>query len=322
MFLYVVSYKYKNKTGKKQAMKKKLCKIIGFILAFAMPFTASCGEKKSGSPVEPETPPSIDAPENSDNEHPSGDDEGGDGEGGQTGETLYFPEYEPDVEPLEKIPTQFPRIASASNFRVALDADGKAWAWGTNEWGELGNGERTTPERDATEFAPRAVETSARFVSVSAGLKQVLAVDTNGKLWGWGYVRKPRIDSSVGSSMETTPIPLLAEWNFTYAEAGDDCSFAIDTLGYLWGWGNNLGGMGDGSPKNSPTPTPAQIMPGKKFAQVSTSGSQTYAIEENGNLWGWGRIKRDNSATERKKTNSCPRKSCRGSILRLRAPRL
>ena len=62
-----------------------------------------------------------------------------------------------------------------------MRTDGTLWAWGRNDYGQLGDG--TTTHR----LTPMQIGTATNWASVSAGLYHTVAVRTNGTLWAWGY---------------------------------------------------------------------------------------------------------------------------------------
>ena len=64
---------------------------------------------------------------------------------------------------------------------AALDFRGKAWTWGYNNWGQLGN--NTT----SNEQTPIAVYGNKTFCEIKLGNQYAMGLDNNGKSWGWGY---------------------------------------------------------------------------------------------------------------------------------------
>lgn len=268
-------------------MKKRMIRIMSIMLACFAAFAAGCndgaGSVKDSSSMEEST-----ALGSSEDTSSSEDSSTEDSSGGDKEDELYFPEYEPDAAPTEKITVQPAQIASGTTaFRVALDKDGKAWCWGDNSYGQIGNGEETTTAYDATAFTPQAAQTDARFVSVSAGDYHTLAIDKDGGLWGWGTFDSPTSESIWGEETFTTPQRLLTGKQCVYAEAGDSCSFIIDTAGKLWAWGENNGGrLGDGTKNDADTPI--WVVTDKRFVSVSSCFSVTYGIDTDGHLWGWG----------------------------------
>ncbi len=66
-------------------------------------------------------------------------------------------------------------------FEVDNDATGASalWTWGANDYGQLGDGTRTT------RLSP--VRVFRDIVSVAGGLSHSVAVDLTGKVWSWGW---------------------------------------------------------------------------------------------------------------------------------------
>ncbi|WP_395833744.1 MopE-related protein [Archangium violaceum] len=71
-------------------------------------------------------------------------------------------------------------IASGSNFSLAIDSTGAAWAWGQNSSGQLGDG--TTTQRTS----PVRVQGLNDALALSAGLFHTLALRPGCPFWAWG----------------------------------------------------------------------------------------------------------------------------------------
>jgi hypothetical protein len=72
-------------------------------------------------------------------------------------------------------------ISAGITHNVAIRDDGSFWAWGSNSYGELGDGTsagRRIPGQTALSFTP---------VSASAANHYVLAVKNDNTVWGWGF---------------------------------------------------------------------------------------------------------------------------------------
>ncbi len=76
------------------------------------------------------------------------------------------------------------QVSAGSDFSCAIDNQGALWAWGKNNYGQLGQGikggdDQLTPIR--VPF-PNGVE----IASIATGKGHLLALDTNGTVYGWG----------------------------------------------------------------------------------------------------------------------------------------
>jgi alpha-tubulin suppressor-like RCC1 family protein len=72
-------------------------------------------------------------------------------------------------------------IEAGMHFSIALKNDGTVWAWGRNDYGQLGNDEVTDTS------TPIMVPGLASIKSIAAGAHHVIAVDSDGAFWMWGW---------------------------------------------------------------------------------------------------------------------------------------
>ena len=70
---------------------------------------------------------------------------------------------------------------------MALRTAGTLWAWGTNTYGQVGDGTTTT------RFAPVQVGTATTWKLARAGGGHTLALRTDGTLWSWGLNLKGQL---------------------------------------------------------------------------------------------------------------------------------
>ncbi len=120
----------------------------------------------------------------------------GDNTNGQLGRLLVSPNTSSSI---PDVVTGGPWIAIAAGGSHSLairQSDLTLWAWGRNNYGQLGDGSTT----DAA--APVQVGGTTRFNKVSAGQDHSVAIDTNGNLWVWG-----RNDSGqLGTGTTSAPV--------------------------------------------------------------------------------------------------------------------
>ena len=72
---------------------------------------------------------------------------------------------------------------SSSDYTLAIKTNGSLWAWGSNGYGQLGDGtniDKNIPTRIGT-------DTNWAEAVVSAGSMHNMAIKSDGSLWAWGY---------------------------------------------------------------------------------------------------------------------------------------
>ena len=78
---------------------------------------------------------------------------------------------------------------------VALKADGTLWAWGSNNYGELGDGTTTnssTPVQEATQ--------ASDWVAVDVGDWHTVALKADGTLWAWENIPQATLGCGTNSN--------------------------------------------------------------------------------------------------------------------------
>jgi alpha-tubulin suppressor-like RCC1 family protein len=172
-----------------------------------------------------------------------------------------------------------PLVVSGYDFSAYLAADGTVWTWGSNSYGQLGDG-TTTPH-----YTPQQVPGLNRVVSISAGYYHVLAVLSDGTVRAWGY----NFDGEIGvgtTSVQYSPVnPGLT--NIKAVAAGGYHSLALTAAGTIQAWGTNSNGeLGDGS--STQRTSPVLVSGTMKYRAIAGGGSHSLAITWIGGIHAWG----------------------------------
>ena len=181
----------------------------------------------------------------------------------------------------------FTEVSVGEAYSLALDTQGRAWAWCRNQVGQLGNG--STWDADV----PRAVTMppGVTLKQVSAGDTHSLALDTDGKAWEWGQGMYGQLGiDSTEDALTPVEVPMPAGMLPAYVYAGHLHSLAIDTQGDAWAWGYNyFGQLGDGSTDDALTPVAVEMSSGVSFTQVDGGFEFSLGLDAVGDAWAWGR---------------------------------
>jgi len=97
---------------------------------------------------------------------------------------------------------------------LAIKSDGTVLAWGSNYYGQLGDG--TTTDR----IIPAQVESLVSVAAISAGAGHSLALKYDGTVWAWGDSGMGFFSESVFIS-KTTPVQVLGENGIGYLNLGE-----------------------------------------------------------------------------------------------------
>jgi len=168
---------------------------------------------------------------------------------------------------------------------VAIRTDGSLWAWGRNDYGELGIGTRG---EDTSKKAPVQVGTDKDWAAVSVGYYHSMALKTNGSLWGWGNNRTGALGDGTTAN-RIAPAQIGAAKNWAAVCAGLDRTVAIMTDGSLWEWGLDVFSDDISGNSKDNRNTPVQVGTEKNWAAVTACSYHTVALKTDGSLWAWGR---------------------------------
>ena len=204
---------------------------------------------------------------------------------------------------IEDSPLNGKNIVDVYGSSIAKDSDGKLYSWGYNSGGQLGNG---TTAKSSMPICISDIENSPlkgkNIVDVYSDGYRIIAKDSNGKLYSWGYNFSGELGNGTTakssmpiciSDIENSP---LREKNIVNIYTGDDTIIAKDSSGKLYSWGrNNFGqlGNGTGTTENSSMPVcisdiESSPLKGKNIVDVYNYGSTIIAKDSNGKLYSWG----------------------------------
>jgi alpha-tubulin suppressor-like RCC1 family protein len=185
---------------------------------------------------------------------------------------------------IVKITTEVPvysRISGGMNFSMAIKADGTLWGWGTNAYGQLGDG--TTVDK----VLPIQIGSDTNWVSVAAGHSHSLGIKSDGTLWAWGLNDHGQL--GLGDTV-TRVVPTQvgsAQWVCVDAGASHSVGLLLDGTLQAWGCGA-YGQLGSGGLADELVPSyVGDGLPG--WRMINAGRNHTAAIDASGKLWTCGR---------------------------------
>jgi alpha-tubulin suppressor-like RCC1 family protein len=178
---------------------------------------------------------------------------------------------------------------------VIVDFGGGVWTAGSNQWGQLGNGQTGNGVNALPTPTPVQVPGlithvtstygNVRPVPATAGARHNLAIAA-GRVWAWGHNDEGQLGDGTMNSSPTPVSSLIPVATPPVAVAGGyDQSLALLDDGSVWSWGGNAyGQLG----RSGPTATPGQVPLPLRAIAIYAGGSHSAAILVDQTLWGWG----------------------------------
>jgi len=186
-------------------------------------------------------------------------------------------------------------ITADNNESMAVDNQGRVWAWGLNTNGELGTGNAT-----ATPYATQ-VSGLSNMLAIASGQNHTVALKADGSVWAWGANGSGQIGNGTVSAWVTQPTQVIAPntqsgpyiQSIVAVAAGSLHSVALDNTGKVYTWGDNsYGELGDSDAalvaqsqpvlaKNSGTPI-------TNIVGISADATNSFAINNSGTVYAWG----------------------------------
>ena len=189
-------------------------------------------------------------------------------------------------------------IAAGGEHVLALLSDGKVMAWGSDEYGDLGDGKSIKSEVPVTvsDLPPAG----ATVTAISAGMEHSLALLSNGTAMAWGsnlsgqlgigYKEVKRSEETEYVEIEKSAVPVAVKElaGATAISAGGQHSLALLGNGTVMAWGSNLfDQLGDGA-SGGVAETPQAVDELSEVSAISAGTHHSLALLRDGTLMAWG----------------------------------
>jgi hypothetical protein len=130
--------------------------------------------------------------------------------------------------------------------------------------------------------------TTKTFCQITDGLAHTLALDKNGRAWGWGYNAFGGLGNNATLSQRTPVSVLGTVKTFCQIAGGGAHTVALDKNGRAWAWGDNrVGQLGNNTIISQLTPV-SVVGTTKTFCKIAGGSCHIIAVDKNGRVWGWG----------------------------------
>jgi LPXTG-motif cell wall-anchored protein len=178
-------------------------------------------------------------------------------------------------------------VSSGAGHGLALASTGEVWAWGDNDFGQLGDG--TTTHRNV----PVRVNlpAGATVTAISAGDDHSLALTSTGEVLAWGYNGAGQLGDGTTTN-RSAPVEALLPAGTTVtglASGSGFQSYALTSTDTVLAWGDNTyGQLGDGTTTNRSAPVEALLPAGTTVTQLDSGDDHTVALTSTGEVLAWG----------------------------------
>lgn len=185
-------------------------------------------------------------------------------------------------------------VSASGDFAFGIQSNGTLWAWGRNGEAQLGLGDSADRLVPAQVANPNP--SGATWVDVAGGGWHAVGLQSDGTLWTWGGFG-PTGMSNTGKlghgdgDYRLVPTQVTApSATWESIGAGSRNSYAIQSDGTLWAWGQNtFGRLGLGDTDNRNIPTQVTTPSGPWVTATGGSqGTHFFAVHSDGSIWAAG----------------------------------
>lgn len=207
----------------------------------------------------------------------------------------------------------FAKIYAGDGYTCAIDTDHRAYCWGLNVGGRLGNGQRGTdpvplPEPVMGEVDEDGNVVPIAFKELSLGSHRVvsdemlakntmtcgISLDGVGYCWGENDLTDHGIGAGPEPLASAMPVRLAGDLEFKRISVGaaHACGLTVTGEAYCWGRGGS-GELGDGGAEtNHRHQAPHPVDTDLRFEHIGAGNGLACALTAEGELYCWGRMER------------------------------
>ena len=195
--------------------------------------------------------------------------------------------YDLDSSPVAlAVPGAVAQVGTSNSTQYALLTDGRLYAWGLGNEGQLGDGSRADSfTKPVLVRFPRGVKI-ASIPADAMPFDAALAVDTRGDVWGWGQNGQGEL-CLPDTRTFTVPVKLPLSGVRLVAGAGNHVLYDAGGFVYACG-GNGAGDLGDGSERSTARPVRVAGLDGAAVTVLVASFANSGALLSDGEYFDWG----------------------------------
>ncbi|KAK5577858.1 hypothetical protein RB653_002806 [Dictyostelium firmibasis] len=191
----------------------------------------------------------------------------------------------------------FSMVACGSQHSMIVSNFGELYTFGCGTTGRLGHGD------EQPKFKPTPVSSllGKSIVSVAAGVMHTACVDSNGKIYSWGWNRYGQLGNGTVKSQTLPTNPKfqqakdqqqqqqqhLSKLNFIKIVCGKNHTLALSSSGEVVGFGfNACGQLGNGNHMDQLYPVKIEF--NERVIDIASGYYHSLCLTDNGEAYSWG----------------------------------
>jgi alpha-tubulin suppressor-like RCC1 family protein len=178
---------------------------------------------------------------------------------------------------------------------MALKNDGTVFAWGDNEFGQLGDGTNANRNTPVQVKGKDGAGYLSDVKAITLGFSHSLALKNDGTALAWGNNEFGQLGDGTSGyyASSPTPVKVLGLTDVKAIAAGYHYYLALKNDGTLLAWGdNNHGELGDGTNANKNTPVQVKGKDGAGYLTdvkaIAGGYHHSIALKNDGTVWSGG----------------------------------
>ena len=199
------------------------------------------------------------------------------------------------IKTFENMSDTIKLVSCGEKHVFALTESGVVYAWGSNEHGRLGIGDKDCKEKTTPYQMPPHPQ--AKIVDIHAGHRHSACLDAMGRMYTWGCGGNGRLGHGI-SDDQYTPKQVLSKHltkrqRVKSIQCGHMHTSAIDETGklFLWGCGNS-GRLGQGAATamHEDKVRPIPVIGDRQYMTIAAGANHNIALLPDGNMVSWGAL--------------------------------
>jgi alpha-tubulin suppressor-like RCC1 family protein len=191
-------------------------------------------------------------------------------------------------------PLSFRQVSAGFRHTCAVATDDRAWCWGINQYGQLGNGNAGGPQQCNSTSGPKACSTRPvavagghRFRRVAAGSEFTCGLTTDDRIFCWGRGELGQLGSGGNELVNPRPLVVAGGRHYRDVAGGENfaCAVTLARVAFCWGFGNS-GQLGNGDISDSRVPV--RVAGQLEWTQVTAGSFHGCGITTAQRVWCWG----------------------------------